>query len=251
MQLHLIRNATLRLNYAGRLILVDPFLAERHSLPPYVGIEKNPTVDLPCSAKEVIAGAELVLISHLHADHFDGVAQQLLPKSLPIICQPGDETVIRNFGFQNVSPLIEIRQWQGVQITPASGQHGSGPILERMGTATGFVLQAPNEPTIYLASDTILCPPVLVTIEQTKPQVIITNSGGAKLANTTIIMDVEQTLKVCQAAPQSTIIATHLETLDLLTVSRAMLREAAERAGIPSKRLIIPQDGETVVIGLD
>ena len=84
MQLQLIRNATLRLHYAGHLILIDPYLAEKHSLPSFTGKSPNPMVALPCTPEEAIADAELVLVSHLHTDHFDGVAQNLLPKALPL-----------------------------------------------------------------------------------------------------------------------------------------------------------------------
>jgi L-ascorbate metabolism protein UlaG (beta-lactamase superfamily) len=35
MRLQLIRNATLRLTYHGQLILIDPYLAPKHTLPSY------------------------------------------------------------------------------------------------------------------------------------------------------------------------------------------------------------------------
>ena len=66
MELQLIRNATLRLAYAGRTLLVDPYLAEPGTLPPYRGRSPNPLVPLPCPAAEVVAGVELGLVSHLH-----------------------------------------------------------------------------------------------------------------------------------------------------------------------------------------
>jgi len=57
-------------------------------------------------------------------------------------------------------------------------------------------------------------------------------------------MDAEQTVALAQAAPDSTIIATHMEALDHATISRAELRAAADAAGIPATRLLIPADGE-------
>ena len=57
-------------------------------------------------------------------------------------------------------------------------------------------------------------------------------------------MDAEQTISVCQAAPQAIVIATHMETLDHGSVSREDLRILAEEADIQPERLRIPADGE-------
>jgi L-ascorbate metabolism protein UlaG (beta-lactamase superfamily) len=105
MELKLLRNATLKLDYAGSTILIDPFFAPKHSQRSITGRSANPMTDLPVSTNEILAGVELVLVSHLHADHFDSVAQERTPKHLPLICQPGDEEKIRSFGFTNVTPL--------------------------------------------------------------------------------------------------------------------------------------------------
>jgi hypothetical protein len=62
-----------------------------------------------------------------------------------------------------------------------------------------------------------------------------------------IVMDAVQTVTVCRAAPNSTVIATHMESLDHATVSRKALREYAGAQGIGSERLLIPLDGEKLV----
>jgi len=59
-------------------------------------------------------------------------------------------------------------------------------------------------------------------------------------------MDDEQTVGVCREASQAIVVATHLEALDHCTVSRAKLREFAEKGGITSDRLLIPEDGESI-----
>ena len=91
MRLRLLRNATQRLRYARRELLLDPYFAPKHSRPSFTGRSPNPLVDLPCSPEEIMDGAELLIVSHLHSDHFDPEAQRLLPKDLPVLCQPGDE----------------------------------------------------------------------------------------------------------------------------------------------------------------
>lgn len=246
MQIQLIRNATLRMTYAGRLILVDPYLADRYSLPSFRNVSPNPTVDLPCSPAEVIDGAEMVVVSHLHADHFDGDAQALLPKDLSVCCQPGDEETIESQGFTDVTPVGDVVEWEGVTITRTSAQHGSGHVLALMGNASGFIFEAAGEPTVYWAGDTILVDAVIDTITCIQPDVIITHSCGAVWDEILIVMDAAQTISVCQAAPNARVIATHMEALDHATITRTHLRTAADDAGISPDQLFIPADGETI-----
>lgn len=253
MQLQLIRNATLRLHYAGHLLLIDPFFAPRHSRPSYTGKSPNPLVELPLTTDEILAGVELVLVSHLHSDHFDPVAQQLVPRHLPLICQPGDAATIQGYGFAQVMPLNEPLLWDRIQFTRTEGHHGVGEVETIMGQVSGFVLQAPGEPTLYWAGDTVLCEEVRSVITQFQPDVIVTHSSGATWAisdgtRAPILMDAAETIEVCRLAPHSQIIATHLDSLDHGTVSRADLRQAAEMAGIAAHQLCIPADGETLLI---
>ncbi len=97
MKIQLIRNATLRMTYAGHTFAIDPYLSPKHSLPSYAGNSPNPLVELPISPQAVIEGIEMVVVSHLHTDHFDQLAQEFLPKDTLILCQPGN--CIKSRGF--------------------------------------------------------------------------------------------------------------------------------------------------------
>jgi L-ascorbate metabolism protein UlaG (beta-lactamase superfamily) len=246
MKLQLIRKATLKLVYGGRTILIDPYFAPRHSLPSYTGKSPNPLVELPCSIKAILEGVELVIVSHLHSDHFDSVAKARLPKHLPILCQPGDEETIRTAGFLHVTPLEDSVQWQGITITRRQGSHGLGSVLAKMGSVMGLLLEASGEPQIYWAGDTVLYPPVLDQVAMIRPDVIVTHSCGALWDGELIVMDAAQTVELCKAAPFATVIATHMEALDHATTSRADLRTAADAAGISPAHLLIPEDGDEI-----
>jgi hypothetical protein len=184
----------------------------------------------------------------LHSDHFDPAAQELLPKDTPIFCQPGDEAWIAAKGFQRVTPITDQLAWQGMTITRTPGQHGSGSVLAEMGAVSGFIFQAEHEPTIYWAGDTIWYEGVADTIARTRPQFIVTHSCGAVWGEQVlIVMDAAQTVAVCQAAPWSKVIATHLDSLDHATISRETLRQYASARGIQPEQLLIPADGEEMV----
>lgn len=247
MRFRLFRNATQRLRYAGQELLLDPFFAPRHSRPSYAGRSPNPLVDLPCPPEEIMAGAELLIVSHLHSDHFDPEAQRLLPKDLPVLCQPGDEGTIRGLGFERVTPVADAVAWQGITLTRTPGQHGSGAELAEMGQVSGFVFQAPGEPTLYWTGDTILYEPVHRILERFRPDVVFTHSSGALWKGEgPIVMDAAQTLAVCRAAPESRVVAIHLDSLDHGEASREDLRAQAQAVGIPDAQLLIPADGESL-----
>jgi len=252
LRLQLIRNATLKLRYGGATILIDPYLAPKHSLPSYTGKSPNPLVDLPVATDVILAGVELVVVSHLHSDHFDSVARQLVPKQLPLICRPGDEETIRKAGFTDVTPLADGLEWRGVRFSRCEGSHGLGPVVGKMGSVMGMVIEAPEEPTVYWAGDTVLYPPVAKAISDIRPDVIVTHSCGALWDGDLIVMDATQTVEVCRTAPAgAVVIATHMEALDHATVDRRALRAAASGQSISEKRLLIPIDGETIVFEAD
>ena len=117
MQIQLIRSATLRIEYAQHTFVIDPYLGAKHTRPSFAGISPNPLVDLPCSPQEVIAGIEMVIVSHLHSDHFDPAAQDLLPKNTPILCQPEDEQSISAKGFRNIMPVKQEIIWEGITVS--------------------------------------------------------------------------------------------------------------------------------------
>ncbi len=248
MKLQLIRNATLKLDYAGRTVLIDPYFAPKHSLPSFANRSENPVVELPVSIDEILDGVELVIVSHLHSDHFDDVAKACLAKDLPIFCQPDDEGEIRAAGFTAVTPLANRATWQGLTLTRREGSHGLGPVVELMGSVMGFTLEAEGEPSIYWAGDTVLYPPVSDVIAGTRPDIIITHSCGARWDGDLIVMDADETVSVCAASADAVVVATHMEALDHATISRQDLREAAEARGISATKLRIPRDGEVLVL---
>jgi L-ascorbate metabolism protein UlaG (beta-lactamase superfamily) len=251
MQHQLIRNATQLLTYGGHRLLLDPYFAPQFTRPAYAGKSQNPLVELPITTRQIIEGVQVVILSHLHSDHFDPAAQEALPKSLPILCQPGDDGKVREKGFTDVTPVVDEIMWQGIRITRTGGHHGLGTVEADMGVVSGYVFRADGEPTVYWAGDTVMCDEVRQAISAHKPDIIITHSSGAVWPvgdeKVLIVMDAAQTLDVCRLAPDSTVVAIHLDSLDHGTVTRLDLRAAASAAGISSERLLIPEDGEVTL----
>jgi L-ascorbate metabolism protein UlaG (beta-lactamase superfamily) len=247
MKIQLIRNATMKITYAGCTFLTDPMLSDKGALRSFAGIAPNPTVDLPADIEEIIQGIDAVIISHLHPDHFDAAAARTLPKSIKIFCQPEDAATLKESGFTDIAALDTVCAWHAIDLTRTGGKHGSGKILQRLGQVSGFVFKAEGEPVVYWVGDSIYCREVTESIEGHNPDIIITHSGGATLPGfAPIIMDGEQTLMVLDAAPNAVVVAVHMESLDHCTVSRTTLRDLAKTVGIAQSRLVIPDNGGTV-----
>jgi L-ascorbate metabolism protein UlaG (beta-lactamase superfamily) len=247
MNIQLIRNATMKMTYAGRTLLTDPMLAPKDAYKPFAGLARNPTIELPFAVETVLQGIEGVVVSHDHPDHFDNTAREVLPKTVPVFCQPQDQARMTEAGFTTVIAVETDTTWEGITITRTDGRHGSGKVLDFIGVVSGFVFEADGEPTVYWVGDSIWCEAVENTIDQFKPDIIITHSGGAKLPGfETIIMDGEQTLTTARSAPQAKVVAIHLEALDHCTEKRETLRHMADKQALPASRLLIPEDGELI-----
>ena len=245
MKIQLIRNATMRIKYAGKTFLTDPMLGPKGSLDSFAGIEKNPTADLPLSLEEIIKDIDCVIVSHTHPDHFDSTASEIIPKNIPIFHQECDKSVFTDKGFLYLNEVINEITWENISISRVSGQHGKGKILELMGTVSGFVFKAEGEPVVYWVGDSILCDEVKNTIMKFNPDIIVTHSGGAILPGfDPIIMNDEETVNVLKISDKAKVVAVHLESLDHCTITRNSILEAVEKAGIPAHRIIIPMNGE-------
>lgn len=237
MELTLVRNATLLLELAGKRVLVDPMLDDEGARPPIEGTRNpvpNPTAPLPMPAEEVVAGLDAVIVTHRHRDHLDGTAEELLPRDVPVFCQPEDEVALRELGVDARAVDDEV-DWDGLRIVRTPGRHGTGPIADALAPVSGFVLGG-----LYIAGDTVWYEGVEATIERHQPRVAVVNAGGAEFAEGgLIIMGIDDVREVAARVP--TVVAVHLEALN-----HCYLTRAAIRASLPD--VLVPADGETLEI---
>lgn len=72
----LIRNATLKIQYSGKTILLDPLLGEKGSSVSALKVNKNPRVHLSMPVTEILENLDCVLLTHAHIDHYDDAAKK-------------------------------------------------------------------------------------------------------------------------------------------------------------------------------
>ncbi|MFX3631371.1 MAG: MBL fold metallo-hydrolase [Candidatus Pristimantibacillus sp.] len=244
-----IRNATLVVEYAGRKFLVDPFLADKGSYPPFPNSlrqnEYNPLVSLPTSMNHII-NVDAVIVTHLHLDHFDDAAKEVLPKDIMMFVQnEEDAQEVKKAGFQNVAVLQEDTVFEDIQLIKTKGEHGRGEILKLTGNVCGVVFKHPNEKTFYLAGDTVWYDAIQEVIETHQPEIIGVNGGDNQfLQGGSLTMGKDDIYKVFNVAPSAKIIVSHMEAVNHWTLSREELKSFINEVGI-SSNVLVPNDGES------
>ncbi len=253
MQFTQIRNATLKINYAGKKILIDPWLAEKGAVPGFGGTIndhiRNPTSELPMPVNEIV-DVDAVILTHDHPDHWDEAAKNAIPKDMPFFVQhEKDAQAVKSAGFSNIRVLGESNEYEGITLIKTLGQHGKPKVLKDMkdllGEVSGIVFKHPDEKTLYIAGDTVWCQAVEDSLKQYHPDIVVLNSCDAQvIGNESIIMGKQDIYEVYQAAPEATIIASHMEAVNHATLSRKELREfLSEKAMM--QRVLVPEDGES------
>jgi L-ascorbate metabolism protein UlaG (beta-lactamase superfamily) len=251
MHLRLIRNATLRLEVGGRQLLVDPMLDPAGARPPIEDTDndrRNPLVELPEPPEVVVEGVDAVLVTHLHKDHFDATAAELLAKDVPLLCQPEDVERLRAQGFTDLRPVAEALDLDGLTVTRTPARHGTGEIAEAMAPVSGYLIRDPGGRTLYIAGDTVLYEEVERVLDEHRPDVVVLNASGARFVHgDRIVMDADDVVAVARRAPDARIVAVHLDAVNHGVQTRADMHQCLHDEGL-TERVTVPEDGVAVPV---
>ena len=251
MRVHHIRNATTLIESGNFKLLIDPMIGKKGSAaPPFSYLRfkplKNPICDLPKGALELIYSATHCLITHRHADHLDSEAiRYLRDKQIPITCSIRDQEELKNKGL-NICTALDywnLTNFVGGTIEGIPARHGYGFVAKPMGHVMGYFLRLPNEPSVYLSSDTIYTKDVKKVLTQYKPDIAILACGSAQLDMfQPLLMTMKDIIHFVTDAPKE-VICNHLEALNHCPNTRDQLRTNLQSIGIIEKAWI-PDDGE-------
>jgi len=255
MKIHHIRNATMVIETNGKVILVDPMLGKKGAAGPTFTLfrfkpQRNPILNLPNNAMNIVDKTTHCLITHLHPDHLDKVAEKLLKdKQTPIICSTKDANTLKKKGLNVVQTVNywEKMEFLGGTIEGIPAKHGYGFVAKPMGNVMGFFVQLPNEKSIYLSSDTVYTNAVDKVLKQYKPDVSVVACGTAQLDFfKPLLMTMDDITKFVENSPGQ-VIANHLEAVNHCPTSRKELNLELTKLGLIEKTKI-PNDGEVIEI---
>ena len=279
MKFQQIRSATIKITYDGKTFLIDPWLSKARMagclgiIPVICAVNrggdprKKPVIDhcatweavnakhkwtmvprkpLPMTVEEINKGVDAYICTHTHMDHIGlspfGKACEGLNKKLPILAQSREDADFLEYsGMKDVRVVDKSIVFGNPELIKVKAIHGTE---KPCGDACGYVFRSPNEKTLYVTGDTVWCDTVKETIETYKPDIIITYNCAAVLGGYgRLIMDDNDLYEVYKAAPNATIIASHMDNVPHATLTRDTLSAKLKEKGILDK-IRIPADGE-------
>ena len=255
MKITQVRNATIIVEYDETKFLIDPWLGPKDYMEGFESALnsqiRQPRVELPFEIEKIV-DVDAVILTHFHPDHFDEYAVNALNKDIKFFVQSqNDFEIIQSCGFKNLEIITQQGiDYKNIKLYKTNCQHGKReiikPLCESIGMpydAMGVVFKSNNEKTLYMAGDTIWCDEVSEAVENFNPEIIVINACAATVINgERLIMNIDDVKEVLQNAPNATVIASHMDAVSHLTVTRADLKKFKIENKV--NNLLIPDDGE-------
>jgi L-ascorbate metabolism protein UlaG (beta-lactamase superfamily) len=162
-----VGTATVIIRYAGMTILTDPnFLHKGDHVHLGYGLKSKRLTD-PAIPFEQLPPIDLIVLSHVHEDHFDKLVQEKLNHEVPIVTAGDGGAKLRAMGFRNVYAL---KNWETLQVNKGAGtlrvtstpaRHGPAGVAALLPETMGSILDFGNgQPggnyRMYISGDTLV-----------------------------------------------------------------------------------------------
>ncbi len=196
-------NATTLLRIGPFTLLTDPNFLHRGQRA-YLGKGLwTKRLTEPALQPPQLPALDAILLSHLHADHWDRIATRSLPREFPVITTPSAAAALITRGFLealDLSPCERLEFTSGGQtlrITSVPGVHGPGLLGKVLPPVMGSVLELMTDGAVgwrgYISGDTIYRPFLGEVLQRCGPlDVVIPHLGGTKALGFTVTMDARQ-----------------------------------------------------------
>jgi L-ascorbate metabolism protein UlaG (beta-lactamase superfamily) len=251
-----VGTATVIIRYAGFTILTDPnFLHAGDHVHLGYGLHSerltNPAIDI-----EDLPPLDLVLLSHLHGDHFDRVAEEKLDKTVPIVTTPHAARYLEGKGFR---PPTALKTWDSLlvrkgdarlRITATPGTHAPGPLRKVLPPVMGSMLEfAGAEGSVqlrmYITGDTLLYDR-LKEIPERYPEIdlALLHLGGTRVLGLLVTMDAKQGVEAMKLIDPRMAVPIHYNDYTVFKSPLDDFKKAITEAGL-EERVRYLAHGET------
>lgn len=261
--------ATMVITFDGFSILTDPIFGEGKEA--YFMADPNVMFDLttgPTARYHArttpfpgidLPSIDLMMLSHLHEDHFDQKAEATLGKNLATIIPPADAAKLASKGFSNQTSL----DWGAVKsITTPNGKitltaipahHSLNPHVNTMlGKGNGYWLRFESgtwQKDVYWTGDTFATDSVMDAVRNMgRPDILIPHLGAVGTTGPLglISMGADQVLDLSAKLDDPNILPIHHSTLPLYLEPVSRLIEQADFA---RNRIDLIAEGSTIHYG--
>ena len=190
------------------------------------------------------------LITHQHPDHIDKEGEKyLIENNIPVICSELDAKAFRKKGLNVVQTVAYWKrdEFLGGKIEGIPARHGYGFVAKPAGNVMGFYIELPNQPSIYLSSDTVYTDDVDKVLREYKPEISVVAAGSAQFdIFKPLLMTVEDVVTFTKNAPHK-VIANHMEAVNHCPTTREGLKQRLTEEKLIDKTYI-PNDGDWIEI---
>jgi L-ascorbate metabolism protein UlaG (beta-lactamase superfamily) len=241
-----IGTATVIIRYAGFTILTDPnFLHQGDHVHLGYGLRSRRLTD-PAIDIEELSPLDLIVLSHMHEDHFDRVAAEKLDKTLPIVTTHHAAKSLTEKGFTSSYPLdtwqsLTVRKGESIlKIASMPGRHGPGILAAAlppvMGSLLEFQEQGKTRFCLYITGDTLIINQ-LKEIPKRYPNidVALLHLGGTKAFGVLLTMDAKQGVEAIQIIAPKLAIPIHYNDYTVFKSPLEDFKKAVSAAGLESK----------------
>jgi L-ascorbate metabolism protein UlaG (beta-lactamase superfamily) len=252
-----VGNATVLLRLGRFTVLTDPnFIRKGQRAYLGKGLWTRRLRDPALSLGE-LPPLDLVVLSHLHGDHFDRVARRGLDRSVPLLTTP---PAARRLGKQGFSTQA-LTTWQRerfesggetLEVESLPGTHARGAMAGLLPPVMGTLLEhrvAGGPPTrVYLSGDT-LTGDHLDEIARRHPEIdlALVHLGGTRVLLHTVTMDAAQGVDFLRRVRPRQAVPIHYDDYGVFASPLADFEDAARRAGL-AERVRVVERGSTVPV---
>ncbi|BBH63448.1 hypothetical protein ACTI_01330 [Actinoplanes sp. OR16] len=196
-----VGNATMLLRLGEFTVLTDPAFSPAGSRT-YLGYGAwTRRLKDPALAYGDLPAPDLVLLSHLHGDHFDRTARRLIPRDMQIVTTVQAAKRLRGFDGARGLPTWDAQEWrrdgQLLRITSLPGRHGPG-FVDRllpdvMGSLVEWEVDGERLLRLYITGDTLYRPSTSEIRDRCGPiDAMLIHLGGTRLLGLLLTMDGRQ-----------------------------------------------------------
>ncbi|WP_313705674.1 MBL fold metallo-hydrolase [Massilia sp.] len=252
-----IGTATVIIRYQGFTILTDPnFLHKGDHVHLGYGLTSQRRTD-PAIAFEQLPPIDLVILSHMHGDHFDQLVQEKLPRNTPIVTNKEAGEALKKMGFTQRFALsewdrLEVSKGEArLRITATPGRHGAAGVSILLPKVTGSVLDFganPDTPDyrMYISGDTLVYDDIR-TIPQRFPGIdlALLHLGGTRILGVfKVTMDGKDGVEMLQIIRPKKAIPIHYNDYDVFKSPLADFAREVKAAGL-EEGVVYLAHGET------
>jgi L-ascorbate metabolism protein UlaG (beta-lactamase superfamily) len=240
-----IGTATVLIRYQGLTILTDPnFLHKGDHVHLGYGLtsqrQTNPAIEF-----DKLPPIDLVILSHMHEDHFDKLVQERLNRDTPIVTTREASEKLKRLGFQQRFALsdwdkLEVTKGETrLRITSVPGRHGAAGVAVLLPTVMGSVLDfgahadTPDY-RMYISGDTLVYDDIR-SIPQRFPGIdlALLHLGGTRILGVfKVTMDGKDGVQMMQIVKPKKTIPIHYNDYDVFKSPLAEFAREVKAAGL-------------------